>query len=243
MRKFFPVLATLFVISLPAAGQDRTDDNAGGGLPAANPTRPPAADNAFLTAPGYLEVETGLLLSDGFYSIPTLVKASLVHNFEFGFLMSGLINHTSKGVTSTEIGDPGIQAKYQFMNEGNTAVAGVARLDFADGGTRFTATAVPTLTPFFGQFDGTFGFTTWSGTTSLVYAVAFAPVMPSPVSVYGEFYGESASNYSPFYFDAGVLFSVSRDFVVDAAFFIGLSDDAADWQIQVGLTKVLAKVL
>ncbi|HLA99981.1 MAG TPA: hypothetical protein VJO14_01225 [Bacteroidota bacterium] len=100
---------------------------------------------------------------------------------EFGFLMPGMVNHTSKGATSTDIGDPGIQAKYQFMNEGNTAVAGVARLDFADGDPRFTAYAVPTSTPFFGQ--------------------------------------------------------------IDAAFGVGLNDDAPDWRFQVGLTKVLVKIL
>ncbi len=212
-------------------------------LPDASPTRPPASDNAFLTAPGYLEVETGLFLGDGFYSIPTQLKASIGKNMEFGFLMSGLINHTSKPVTSTDIGDPGLQAKYQFMNEGNTAVAAVARLDFSDPGTRFTAYVVPSLSPFIGRFDATLGVATQSGTTSLIYAVAFSPVMPKPVGIFGEFYGQSASNWSPFYFDAGAWFALSNDFVLDAAFGVGLNDDAADWQLQFGLTKVLVKIL
>jgi hypothetical protein len=212
-------------------------------LPDANPTRPSASDNAFMTAPGYLEVETGLLLSDGFYSIPTLLKASLVKDMEFGFLMSGLINHRSKPVTTTDVGDPGFQAKYQFLRDSNTTISAVARLEFPDGGSRFTAYLVPTLTPFVGEFDATLGFSTWSGTTSLIYAAAFSPVMPSPIGVYGEFYGQSASNYAPFYFDAGASYKVSNDFVLDAAFGIGLNNDAADWQFQVGLTKVLAKVL
>jgi hypothetical protein len=212
-------------------------------MPDANPTRPSAADNAFLTAPGYLEVETGLLLSDGYYTIPTLLKASIVTNMEFGFLMSGIVNHFSNPVTSTDVGDPGLQAKYQVMRDSGTAVAAVARLDFTDGGTRFTAYATPTLTPFFGQMDGTFGFATKSGTTSLMYAVAFSPYLPGPVGIFGEFYGESASNYSPFAFDAGASFAVSNDFVLDASFGVGLSDDAPDWIFQVGLTKVLVKVL
>lgn len=234
MQKYFQLIVGLSLISVAATFAQ---------LPNANPTRPSVADNAFLTAPGYLEIETGLLLSDGFYTIPTILKASLVNNMEFGFLMSGLVNHISKPVTSTDIGDPGVQAKYQFMRDSNTSVAVVARLDFADGGTRFTAYAAPTFTPFFGQLDGTFGLATQSGTTSLLYAVAFYPVMPLPVNVFGEFYGESASNYSPFSFAAGALFSVSDDFVLDASFGVGLSDDAPDWIFQVGLTKVLAKVL
>jgi len=234
MKKYFYLIVSLSLFPIAVTFAQ---------LPNANPTRPSAADNGFLTAPGYLEIETGLLLSDGFYSIPTVLKASIVQNFEFGFLMSGLINHTSMGATATDIGDPGLQAKYQFMRDSNTTAAVVARLDFADGGTRFTAYAAPTFTPFFGQINGTFGFATQSGTTSLIYAVAFSPVLPLPVSVYGEFYGESASNWSPFYFDAGVGFAPSPDCVLDAAFFIGLSDDAADWMIQVGLTKVLAKIL
>lgn len=212
-------------------------------LPGASPTRPQASDHAFLTAPGYLEVETGLFLGDGFYSIPTLLKASIVKDMEFGFLMSGIVNHVSKPVTSTDIGDPGLQAKYQFMNEGNTAVAAVARLDFSDPGTRFTAYVVPSLCPFIGRFDATLGVATQSGTTSLIYAVAFSPVMPSPVRIFGEFYGESASNWSPFYFDAGASFSISPDFVIDGSFGVGLNDDAADWQLQFGLTKVLVKIL
>ncbi len=234
MKKSFSLIALLSVMATSASLAQ---------LPDASPTRPSASDNAFLTAPGYLEVETGLFLGDGFYSIPTLLKASLVKDMEFGFLMSGLINHVSKPVTSTDIGDPGLQVKYQFMNEGNTAVAAVARLDFSDPGTRFTAYVVPSLTPFIGRFDVTLGVANQSGTTSLIYAVAFSPVMPSPVGIFGEFYGESASNWSPFYFDAGASFAISPDFVVDGSFGVGLNDDAADWQLQFGLTKVLTKIL
>lgn len=227
-------LAALTALSaLPAAAQ----------LPDASPTRPSATDNAFLTAPGHLEIETGLLLGDGFYSIPTLLKASLINKLEFGFLMSGIINHRSKPVTSTDVGDPGVQAKYQFMNEGNTAIAGVARLDFADPDARFTAYVTPSLTPIIGRFDATLGLATGGGTTSLIYAVAFSPPMPKPVGIFAEFHGESASNYTPFFFDGGVSFAITPDFVLDAGFGVGLNDDAPDWQFQAGLTKVLAKIL
>lgn len=42
----------------------------------ANPTRPSASDNAFLTAKGYSEIEIGFASQKNFWSIPTLLKFS-----------------------------------------------------------------------------------------------------------------------------------------------------------------------
>lgn len=212
-------------------------------LPEANPTRPAAGDNAFLTAPGHLEVESGLTIGDGYFTVPAILKASLVTNLEFGFLMSGVIDHVSDPVSDTDVGDPGIQAKYQFTRDERTAVSAVGRLDFTDPGTRFSAYVTPSLTPIVGRIDATFGFANLDGTTSLVYAAAFYPGMIDPLRIFGEIHGESAGNYSPIMLNGGLLYSLSPDFVVDAAVGFGLSDDSPDWLIQVGLTKVLVRLL
>lgn len=236
------LLSTVFFASFVIA-QDPAGDDAAGQGPLANPTRPSASDNAFLTAPGYLEIETGWSVADNYFSFPALLKASIVKDMEFGFLMSGVIEHRSKPVSSTDVGDPGLQAKYQMMNEGSTAVAVVGKVEFTGPGTIVTGYITPTLTPFFGQIDATVGLSLLDGDASFLYAAAFAPKTFLPLGVYGELFGRSGNGYSPFYFDAGVSYSLSRDFVVDAAFAVGLNDDAADWQFQVGLTKVLVKIL
>ena len=228
-----PVLTALLLPSAASLAQP----------PDANPTRPAWGDNAFLAAPGHLELETGLTIGDNDFTIPTLLKASIITNMELGFLMSGIVNHVGDPVDETEVGDPGVQAKYQALREENAAVSVAGRLDFTDPGTRISAYVTPSLTPLVGRFDATFGFTHLDGTTSVIYAVDFFPKMIDPLKVYAEIYGEAADNYSPTVLDAGLLFSISPDFVVDGAFGVGLNDDAPDWQVQIGLTKTLAKIL
>ena len=89
----------------------------------ANPTRPSASDNAFLTEYGYTEIEIGIGAQKNFWAVPTLLKFSAIQNGEFGFIMNGLVNSsTTGGKTETKVGDPGLQLKYQFINNGTIAI-------------------------------------------------------------------------------------------------------------------------
>ena len=118
----------------------------------------------------------------------------------------------------------------------------VGRTDFIPDNTKFTVYAVPSFITQYGQIDATAGLSFISSTTSVFYAIAFSPKVNLPVGFYVELFGENAENYSPIYFDAGISYPMSKDFVLDAAIVRGLNDEATDWQYQFGFTKSLFKI-
>lgn len=209
----------------------------------ANPTRPSASDNAFLTEYGYTEIEMGFAGQNNYWTIPTLLKFSILKKAEIGFSMNGLLNSTKiANSTETKAGDPGLQIKFQLLKNENIALSFLARTEFISDDTKFTFYGVPSYITSFGQFDATLGITNISNSTSLIYAIAFSPKVNMPFGFYLEIFGESLENYSPIYFDAGVSYPITSDFVLDAAVVRGLNDEATDWQYQFGFTKTLFKL-
>jgi hypothetical protein len=96
-----------------------------------NPTRPSAADNAFITSRGYTELEIGGLIQEDFYSVPALVKFSPLKKLELGVAFSGLINHSTIGADSeTDVGDIGLQMKTPFYTTESFGAALLGRIDF-----------------------------------------------------------------------------------------------------------------
>lgn len=209
----------------------------------ANPTRPSASDNAFLTEYGYTEIEFGYAGQTNYSSLPLLLKFSALKTLELGFAMSGLVNSTYIGnKTETKVGDPSFQLKFQLLKNENIGLAVLGRSDFISGGTKFTFYGVPSFITSFGQIDATAGITSLNNSTSFIYALAFSPNVNLPFGFYLELFGESVENYSPLYFDAGVSYPISSDFVLDAALTRGLNDEATDWQYQIGFTKTLFRL-
>lgn len=214
-----------------------------------NPTRPSAADNAYLTAYGYSELEIGWAKSENAWTIPTLIKISPISRLELGFTFSGLLNHFDhNGSGETEFGDPGLQLKGQVSRKEWGALAVVGRVErLSDKNMKYTFyTAASFPTKVF-AFDITLGAsfldTKYYGfEETFQYAFAFAPNLNHPLGTYVEIFGESSSNSKPLFFDAGLAYPLLSSFVVDAAIFIGLNEDADDWQIQVGFTTLLAKI-
>ena len=209
----------------------------------ANPTRPSASDNAFITEYGYTEIELGFSGQTNYSSVPLLLKFSALKTLEIGFAMSGLVNSTYIGnKTETKVGDPGFQLKFQLLKNENIGLAVLGRADFISDDTKFTFYGVPSFITSFGQIDATAGITSLNNSTSFIYALAFSPNVNLPFGFYLELFGENAENYSPKYFDAGISYPISKDFVLDAAIVRGLNDEATDWQYQFGFTKSLFKI-
>lgn len=215
---------------------------------ASNPTRPSASDNGFLTAPGYLELEIGWAGEENFWSVPALMKITPFSNFELGFLMSGIVNHYKfEGVSETETGDFGMQLKSQVYSNPGTAISVLGRAEFLDNDIqRFTVYTAWSFVRTFFKVDATVGGVfhskNFDGANSLIYAVAVSPKLNSEAGIYLEIFGESNETAKPIYADLGVSYAVSPRFVFDAAYFMGLNDDATDWQIQIGFTATLFKV-
>ncbi|MFQ5650605.1 MAG: hypothetical protein ACE5IY_11740 [bacterium] len=217
--------------------------------PHASPTRPSASDNGYLTAPGYTELEVGFALAEDTWTLPALLKLSLQRRLEVGFIMQGILNHSDFGDGDTELGDPGFQVKYQLADRPWGAVAVVGRVDFLSGSDPKTTvySVVSYQAPTF-QLDATLGgarFEQENGShdESIFYAVAISRKLSGRVGGYAEIFGEHASGVSALSVDGGVSFAHSQQFVSDISLVLGLSDDAPDWVIQVGLTSVLVRVL
>ncbi len=211
----------------------------------ANPTRPSAADNAYLTEYGYSELEIGYAGDKDTYSIPALLKFSVLKKLEGGVLMNGIVNYDGNEI---KVGDPGFQLKYQILKNNDIAAAIVGRMGFSSSFSPiYTIYAVPTLQTDFAQFDFTAG-TSFINSSSeyknlYFYALAISPKFDLPIGIFGEIFGESFSSSNSLYVDIGIGYPVSPDFVLDTGFTFGLNEDATDWIFQIGLTKTLFKFL
>ena len=211
----------------------------------ANPTRPSAADNAYLTEYGYSELEIGYLGDKDTYSIPALIKFTLLKKLEAGLFMTGIITNYGN---ETKARDPGIQLKYQILNNNKFAAALVGRIRFDNSSSPgYTFYAVPTLQTSFAQFDLTAGTSFINNSDEYdnlyFYALAMSPKIDLPIGIFGEIFGESFSGSNSLYIDFGISYPVTADFVLDTGITFGLNESAADWIFQIGLTKTLFKIL
>ncbi len=216
----------------------------------ANPTRPSAADNAYLTAKGYAEIEFGASFQNNFTTLPALLKLAVSEKLEFGFAMSGILDRVSFGGESdTDVGAPGLQAKAQIYNEGSDALAVAGRIDFPRGD------ADPTFT-FYGAasrqtssflIDGTAGLVLMDRSSgyggALTGAVSVSPTLDGKIGAFGEIFGQAGSGAEIIGVDFGLSFSHSPTLVSDVALTLGLNDAAPNWVLQVGFTSTLGKIL
>lgn len=210
----------------------------------ANPTRPSAADNAYLAEYGFTEIEIGYSGDDKTFSIPTLLKFTPFQKLEAGVLLSGLLNYDGN---ETKVGDPGIQLKYQILNKEKLALSFVGKVAFSSSSpATYTIYGVPTIQTDIVQIDVTAGTSFFKDLLDYknlyFYAVALSPKTELPFGLFLEVYGESHSNYSPIYFDFGIGYPISSDFVLDVALAVGLNEDANAWILQFGFTKTMFRL-
>jgi len=210
----------------------------------ANATRPSATDNAFLTHPKYVELEAGLGLDENFLYSPLLFKIGLDSKVELGLIMNNLfVTRLDGGKSITQIGDPGVQLKYQFMKSNEVAFAGVVKtLLTKNEETPVTVYLTPSIMMPVGQLDATAGFTHLAGTNTIHYAAAFSPNTSLPVGLYLEFFGDKTKDFTFHYFDAGVSYSPQSTLVFDMAIILGLGDNTQSWILQAGFTHTLGKI-
>lgn len=214
----------------------------------ANATRPSVSDNGYITEYSWTELEIGWFGQEKFWSIPALLKVSPLKKVELGFIMSGVVNHYEfPGNTKTEKGDFGMQLKGQLLNIPEMAIALVGRADFYPNsvtkGTIYGAMSFPR-----GNYQvditagGYFGIDNNAIDAAFLWAIALGSNFESPFNGYVEVYGENVKNYNPVGFDVGISHKVTPSFILDAAYYTKLNDDALDWQFHVGFTKTLFRL-
>ena len=211
----------------------------------ANPTRPSASDNAYLTEYGYSELEIGYSGDNNVDAVPTLLKFSVLKKLEVGLFTSGFVYYDGNEI---EFGDPGFQLKYQVINNNDLAASIVGKMGFSSSSSpSYSIYAVPTFQTGFAQFDLTLGTSYIKNTSEYdylyFYALAFTPKLDLPIGIYSEIFGETINSINSLYVDFGVSYPVHPDFVLDTAITLGLNENSADWVFQIGLTKTLFKFL
>lgn len=216
---------------------------------AANATRPSASDNGYITEYGYTELELGWLFQEDYWSVPALLKLTPLSKIEVGLFMNGILNITKLGNTpESEIGDPGVQIKGQLLNIPQMAISLVGRTEFLPNElNRYTIYSAWSFQRTMFQLDATLGGVfhskSFPGDQSFIYAVAFAPKFEGPAGIYVEIFGESNDAAKPLYLDAGISYAVSPSFILDTAYYAGLNADAVDWQVHLGFTSTLFKLI
>lgn len=211
----------------------------------ANPTRPSASDNAYLTEYGYTELEIGFSGNDNAYGFPALLKFTFLDELEAGLFISEIIHYENN---ETNIGDPGLQLKYQFLNTTDISTAIVGKVGFVNtGNTIYTTYLVPTFQAPYAQVDLTVGTSFIKNSDEFeslfFYALALSPKVNTPLGLFFEVFGDISSEQNSVNVDVGMNYALQTDFVLDAGYTIGLSSNPGIWLIQIGLTKTLFKIL
>lgn len=215
---------------------------------AANPTRPSVSDNAYKTATGYLELEVGVLFERNLISTPHLLKFGLSDRVELGFSSAGIAFFDTAANTEKGFQDPGLQVKTQWVSTEIISFASVARTEWINHtDLQMTLNAIGSGNISKLGWDITVGGSlSPQGSniyeTNITYAIALYPNWEHKFNFYIEFFGEYSNSSNPIGIDGGVSYNITPRFVIDLAAFKGLNNDAADWQIQSGITWTFAKL-
>lgn len=209
-----------------------------------NPTRPSAADNAYLTDYSYSELEMGASIYDGGWSLPLMLKSTPLQNLEVGLFLNGLVNGSDD---ETEIGNPGLQLKSQLFYSEIFATAILGRIEFINElNPNFTFYFANSFHHELFQADLTLGTSLQDNSSeyeaSLIYALAISPKLGGPLGFYVEVFGDYYDSNNSIYFDFGIAYAVSNTFVLDAAFTANEEFDQDFNQFQIGFTTSLFKL-
>ena len=209
-----------------------------------NPTRPSAADNAYLTDYSYSEVEFGAAIYEGGWSLPLMLKSTPIQNLEVGLFLNGLVNGSDD---ETDIGNPGLQLKTQLYESEQFATAFLGKAEFIkEINPNFTFYFANSFHHELFQADLTLGTLLQDNGSeydaSFIYALAISPKLNGPFGFYIEVFGDYYDNNNSLYFDLGIAYSVSNTLVLDAAFTTNEEFDQNFNQFQIGFTTSLFKL-
>jgi hypothetical protein len=226
----------------------------------ARPQRPSKSDNAYTTAPGYLELETGWSHDEGVDAAEVLLKLGLSARTEISFGLRPWVSSDQPTGTETGLGDTLLGAKFRFFEsrEGEAAFSASIKIPTADDdkglgtgdtdvGFRFIASRDWGRNHWDLNLGGDFAGVPDSSDNEARWTaiLTWSQTLRERYSYYGEIFLQHlpAFDEDTITADAGISYALNPSFVLDAGVNVGLSDDAPDVQILVGLTKVLGKAL
>jgi hypothetical protein len=247
--KLLRVLSTLLISSFVQAQPDDSVQ--------ANPQRPNFSTNAFITQYRYLEIETGIVVDNGRFDSPVVLKYAFHLNAEFllGFSpYQYLLDDRTGG-----IGDLTFGGKFRIKDE----------LDFSPAVAVMGTVKFPTASEKLGSEEKDYtaallfskNIGSWSVDVNTDYSyigepetktfshhlIGIATVglgIAEPLRVYGEIYvdRDSDAKESLWQTDWGASYTITPRIVVDFAVNFGLTSNAQNWQIITGVTATLFKL-
>lgn len=224
----------------------------------ANPQRPSFASNAGTTVPGYLELEAGGAFDSDWFSTPCVLKFGLGRIADASFGFTPVVGTDENGSTEVGIGDTLLAGKIRFFEspDGNAAIEGFVKIPTADedkglgtgdvdAGFRFIASRVWGRNAFDFNLGGAFAGVpdATSNDARWTTILSWQRRAGDRLGVYGELFIEflPAADVENISTDWGITYTLNPSFVFDAGINVGLSDDAPDWQVLFGVTKVLGR--
>lgn len=209
-----------------------------------NPTRPSAADNAYLTDYSYSEVEMGASIYEGGWSVPLMLKSTPLQNLEVGLFLNGLVNGADD---ETDIGNPGLQLKTQLYESEQFATAFLGKVEFVkEVNPNFTFYFANSFHHELFQADLTLGTLLQDNGSEydagLIYALAISPKLNGKFGFFAEIFGDYTNSNNSIYIDFGIAYAVSNTLVLDASFTTNEEFDKDFNQFQIGFTTSLFKL-
>lgn len=233
------------------------------GLAPAHPQRPTYSNDTYTTPNGMLEVEAGAAVQfrrDS--SVPATLKYGMGERTEM-FVGMDVARSTElpNGHTTTGFGDAWLGFRHRLRDkdefEPGFAMQFTTKLPLASTDRDLGTGEID----FFGaiiaekDFKGNTGVGFYElgllgeqAEPELDLQHLFAVAGYTPISDELEGYGEASfiwrpeQDYEDLSFAGGVFYKIHPSFVLDAGLRVGLTDDAPDYQILVGLTRALGKL-
>ncbi len=224
------------------------------------PQRPTFSSDTNTTPEGTVEVEAGMVADpDDIFAFPAVAKFGMSPKTEafLGWTPLQIVDQNDDNETGT--GDVLVGVRHRILEldkKTSVAVQGAVKLPTADenrglGTGEIDASFAGIITKLHDQtaITGYYQFDFLGdpgGDTNVGHGLAIAAsrAIDDKVGLYGELAEIYVPelDFSSFFGTFGLTYTRAQDFVIDAGILVGLSNDAPDAQILIGMTRNLGRI-
>ena len=247
--------ATAWLALLPALG---ASDPPLSQVPAA-PQRPAKSSDARTAPEGHVQLETGVDVDQDDLFTNLTFRFGLTRALDFSLAITPYLRIDLDGQTESGFGDTTLGAKVRFFEspDGDAAIEGFVKIPTADedqglgtgdldAGFRFIASRAWQKNDFDFNLGGEFAGVPEADSNDARWTtiLTWSRHSGERFTYFGELFVQflPAADVENITTDWGVSYAFNPSFVLDGAVYIGLSDDAPDIQLTVGLTKVIGRL-
>lgn len=229
-----------------------------GSVAPATPQRPTLSSDTSTTPDGLFEVEAGIARDDAVsLDSPLTLKYGAAEGTELSLGWSPYVERTASPRDDRGPGDVVVGLRHRLGEQGDVSYAllGLVKIPTADdpeiGTGEIDAQLAGISSTSFGDLGATLYYSLGAvgdpaGGTAVSHAGALA--LSHPIADSTTLFGEVAGVIVPeldgenVFTTLGVAHALEPSTVLDAAVVLGLSDEAADWQALIGITRNLGRI-